>query len=364
MFSMNINVRLESDADRKEWNSNLLKNKASTTYQNSNWLSVYQQTYDSQPLYLYVEDNKGNILAQLAALIHDSYFWVDANPISKKIGTRFHLRKSIHWNYGPIIFNEENHDDIIKAILEKLDQFAIKNKITSINGIFPPLFSQPSEQNLRQNGYKIIPWATYNVLVNQSITKLQESYDKKTRYDLRKAESHNFEFKIVNKQEDLWLFRKMKNLSRSVLGKRSSDEKINDVYFEHLWQNLYKKDLEKMFLVNKDGKTIAGMRVLTFNKNMIQFSVVNDPNTKILGGPYLTWNVIKWANKNNFLNFDLGGINPNPSSLKEKQIDFYKSKWGDQLLPYIRCLKVFSNQQMKLSALLKNPKSISKKIKK
>lgn len=356
-------INIHHEVDPKEWNKNLLKNESSSTYQTSNWLTLYDDVYNSDSLYIYVEDKKGNILAQFGASVHDKHFWSDSNLISRKIGTSLHLRKNISWNYGPIIYDDEHRKEIIEKILIELEQFAIKNKIISISGIFTPLNLQPSSKTLEQNKYKIIPWATYNIKLNQPSSEFLKSYDKKTRYDIRKSEDQNLRLQIVDNKKDLQLFRMMKNKSRKIQNRRNIDDKLGIKYLNKAWDLLYKNNLEKMFLIFQDDELIAGMRAFTFNRNLIQFAVVNNPDQTNLGGTFLTWNVIKWAIENKFSNLDLGGINPQPSSSKEKQIDFYKSKWGGEQLPYTRCLKVFNESKMKLSSFLKNPSSISKKYK-
>jgi len=66
--------------------------------------------------------------------------------------------------------------------------------------------------------------------------------------------------------------------------------------------------------------------------------------------------------KNNLKYYDMGGINPNPSSKKEKNIDFYKSKWGGQQYSFGISTKILNRKKQILSSILRNPKKIIKKL--
>ena len=95
---------------------------------------------------------------------------------------------------------------------------------------------------------------------------------------------------------------------------------------------------------------------------MIQHAVANSSEKNLLGGTFLTWETIKWAIKNNQKYYDMGGINPSPELKKEKNIDFFKSKWGGEEAPYGIFTKILDKKKQLLSSVLKNPNRILKKI--
>ena len=59
--------------------------------------------------------------------------------------------------------------------------------------------------------------------------------------------------------------------------------------------------------------------------------------------------------------FDVAGINPIPTDDKEKQIDYYKSKWNSQKNNYSIYEKILNKKKMKVASVLKNPKRIFRK---
>ena len=127
-------------------------------------------------------------------------------------------------------------------------------------------------------------------------------------------------------------------------------------------RRLYKKNYEKLFLVKHKGAIIGGILGVIFNGNIIQHGVGNSLTTQLLGGPFLTWNSLKWAINEKYSTFDMGGVNPFPEYSKEKTIDFYKSKWGGKKHHYNFYTKIFGKTKSKISSFLKNPKRASKKL--
>ena len=75
-FEVHISYEVEPDM----WNKALLENKNSLTYQTHNWQIVFQQVYDSKPFFIYVSNNSGCIVGQLAGVIHKKWLWRRTRP--------------------------------------------------------------------------------------------------------------------------------------------------------------------------------------------------------------------------------------------------------------------------------------------
>ena len=116
----------------------------------------------------------------------------------------------------------------------------------------------------------------------------------------------------------------------------------------------------KLFLVNQNKKTLSGIWCLIFNNILIQHGVVNSIDNSKESGTFLTWNSIKESIKLNYKFFDLGGANPNPSNKKEKNINFYKSKWATDSKPYYFYTKVIDKTKWNIFQFIKNPKKLGK----
>jgi len=356
---MDFKVEYSNEVDEKEWNSKLLESKSSTAYQLSYWPKIYHHLYNSKPFFIKVTNSNGEIVGQLAAILHQKMFWNDSNLISRTIGMKLNIPSLLYWFYAPIVYDQSHQDEIISEILSAVDTIAVENNISMIKGISPPLMNKLPDMILKKHGYKIKPWSTYIVDLQQDENTVYASLNKKTKYDIRKSENQDFEFVIVEDRDSLNKFKELKYAWKKKIGERTS---IRVPFFETHWELLYKGGYEKMFLVNHRGKTEGGIFCLIYNGNIVQHGVVNSPTANPLGGSYLTWNVLKWGIKKNFLTFDFGGANPSPDSKKETQIDFYKSKWGGKKYDYFQCIKITNPAVVKLSLALKHPRRAYKKL--
>lgn len=356
---MDFTVIVE-DKPRKNWNDLLAQSQAASSYQIIEWNSVYQSIYGSSPIYLSVFNGKGENVAQLSMLVHENYLWSDTNIISSYFGKNLGIGKTLSWNYGPIIHDIDNSSIITSKILETVENIVKTKKIITVSGMFPPLSMQPNTLELTRFGYKVIPWATSIIDLNQDVNDLYKSLDKKTRHDIRKSIDFNFTFEIVNDQSQLFQFKKMKTDVRKERG--DSRNFSNPIFFKQHWDQLYTQNYEKMFLVKHENEYVSGMLCLFFNGYVIQYSVVISPRSPSLSGTFLTWHVLKWAINNGYRYFDMGGINPTPQNEKEKQIGFFKTKWGGKEYQYLRCVKSTNKCKSKIALLLRRPEIIKKKL--
>lgn len=355
---MNLKAQITKTIRESEWDKKLLQNKASTTYQLANWPKIYSYSYDSVPVYLQVTNAKETLVAQLAAVIHSKLFWKDANFLTGFFGKKFNLINILNWSYGPIIHDKENFDEILEKVLLTIDAFSIKNKITMIHGTTPPLDRQFQNNLFKKHGYSHRPWATYIIDLRKSTDELYASLNKKTRYDIRKTETNNFDFEVVMDHSS---FYDLMNMGYGIKKKKNRHVSLTPKIYDAHWKYLYNNENEKAFFVKSNNELIGGIHNLIFNGNVLQQSVLN-PNKQGLGGNFLTWNAIKWSIRNKYLRYDMGGFNPIPSSEREKNIDFYKSKWGGKKYDFGIYTKIFDKTKFKILTGLKEPQRAMKKI--
>lgn len=355
---MTLEVNISYTVDEKLWCQNLEKNIASTIYQVPTYSTVYDQVFDSKPVFVTVL-KKNEIVGQLAILIHSKYYWKDSNMFSRAIGEKLKLNLILRWEYGPIIHQYDDRQEILDEILLAVERIAEQNDINLIRGTTYPLRNIYDNKIFEKHGYDSTDWATYITELGQNPNALYDSLSKETRYDIRKSEKNDLELEIVNNFSS---FKEYSELAFSTRLRAGEKRKENPLFVEKFWNNMYDKGYLKVFLARKGEELLGAIENLVFNKNVIQYGIVNSPKTQLLGGTFLTWNAIKWSVENNCRTYDMGGINPNPETEKEKSINFYKSKWGGKQQNYIRYVKIRKPSKTKFSAALSNPKKISKKL--
>ena len=334
------------------WNQELLDCHYSTSFQTAEWCELYKTSFESKPYFIHVKDQSGNIVGQLATLLHKNYNWRNSN-ITKSVGKRMKLGLSLEWERGPIIHDESLTLKIIKEIFLSIRKISIENNVTNIRGTSPTnsnISSFPfNDVDLIQN-----PWSTYIIKLKNK-DELFNNLDKKTRYDIRKSEKSNLEFILVKEKTDFIDYVKLKLASKGGIGLKNYPE-----FFEQHWNLLHSKNLEQLFLAKSDGKIVSGILCSTFNGNMIQHGVVTSNDTPVAGS-FLTWKTIEWGIDNGFKNYDMGGVNPNPNN-KEKGIEFFKSKWTGKRDDYVILTKVLKRSNYGISKILQDPKKISTKL--
>jgi len=352
---LNLQVEIESRVDEKEWNQKLTKSNASTTYQISHWGKVYE-FYNSKPFFVTVRNSTGEIVGQLLSIVHNEMLWDGPTSLARFVGTKLNLRNSLTWLYGPIIYDEDHIDEIISKILQALDQISVKNKVVIIKGSSHPFLSKFSNQLFKQAGYQIRSWATYITDLKQGEDFLYAGLDKKTRYDIRKSEENGLEFVVANDRSALDEFVELKVQEKLRGGKKTKADSPH--FYDSRWEHLHKNGYEKLFLTKYKGEPVAGILNVIFNGNVSQHGVSVSSARQPLGGPFLTWNTMKWCREMKYLTYDMGGINPSPENDKEKSINFYKSKWGGKKVYYMKFTKVLDAGKWKISAVLKDPRKI------
>jgi hypothetical protein len=355
---MALEVSVSENIDENYWNESLQKSTSATIYQVPSYSYVYKHVFDSKPIFITAKKNN-EVAGQLAILIHTKYYWKDTNKFSKMLGSKLNINSILRWEYGPIIHDSFDKEEILNELLMAVERISEENNVTMIRGTTYPSPSFDYNKIFARYGYGHTNWATYITELDKDPQPLLDNLSKETRYDIRKSEKNKLELEIVNNFSSFQEYNRLAFSSR----KRSGEQRReNPLFVEKFWENLYDKGYLKVFMAKKNGELLGAIENLVFNKKVIQYGVVNSPKTHMLGGTFLTWNAINWSIKNGFCTYDMGGINPHPQTEKEKAINFYKSKWGGTRLNYAKYLKIRNPTKWRLAVALGNPRRISKKI--
>ena len=343
------------DIDVSEWNKKICEQNFSTAYQMAGFYDPHKLAFDSKQFYIFVKNDLDQIVGQLTGVIHFKDFWSDTDTPDQISDSM------IVWNYGPIIHDFTESDEILRLILSEIDKIAISNKINIIKGASPPLSKQFSNEIFRNFQYSCTPWITNIIHFSQNSDEFFLQLHNKTRYDIRKGEKNGLTFEIANNRDSLEKYSELKFRDR----KNGEDIiKRNKIFRDHRWNSSIKNNYEKVYFARLNGELIAGMGNFVFNKNVTQNTIANSTEKNFYAGSFLTWNAIKWSIENNFLTYDMGGSNPVPISDKERGIKHYKAKWKGKEYEYTIYIKTFNKRKRQLSKVIKQPSQLSKKFSK
>ncbi len=358
---MNFKTKISYSVEKKTWNEMLLSNKASTAYQHSDFFHPYQLSYNSKPVFIIISNPSGKIVGQLSGVIHLIDYWLDLNIISRLLTSKLSLGYKLNWFHGPIIYDLENSDEILTSILLAVDKIAIDNNVNLISGSSPPQASNLSMKIFKKNNYTIKPWITYITNIDRPIDDIYNSLHNKTRYDIRKGEKSGLEFEVVSTKKSLDHYLDIKYYGKNKIKKI---KKLNEVFFDHVWNTSYQDNLEKMFLVKLKEEPVAAIITAFYNGNVVQVGVANSSNGNQYAGSFLTWNTIRWSADHGCKTFDVGGANPTATSQKEQGINSFKSKWASEKIGFFLYTKVFNKTKLNISNVIKQPQTIKHKISK
>ncbi len=139
--------------------------------------------------------------------------------------------------------------------------------------------------------------------------QLLEHFSQKTRYNIRKGEKeNNVLIQCIPLSELDITWKKAFLMLRSEWSKRKNvmgyDEKFMNGVLD-----AFKKHGACLFAVDRAGKTLATLLMLTTEKTAIYFSAFSSEEGYACNAPtMLTWNAIQWAKKVGMEIFDFGGI--------------------------------------------------------
>lgn len=230
--------------------------------------------------------------------------------------------------HGP----EINLSGMESGIKDKLNDFVnhIKKLSSEEGAIFikmEPIDDSVIEllyrRGFRRSSRQIQPYKTVIVDLSLSEEHLLGKMHHKTRYNINLSQRKNL--KIVESQDSdaFW-----KLLSKTSAKDNFSTHPKN--YYSEMI-NFFREDKEaevKLFLVDLEGKPIAGEMLMLYEDTAYYIHGAMDRDYKNLMAPYfMHWEVMKWAKLRGYLNYDFWGID----FRKWPGVSRFKLGWGGEI---------------------------------
>jgi hypothetical protein len=308
-----------------EWNEQLQKHPFATFHQTSNFAEYWMKTR-GQPSYFVYIMKKNEIAAQmlitknslLQRRLENTFPQI---PFSSSL---FSIIKNIKpifiWEYGPIIFHQNDKSEIFQEI----------NKLKSIfkgpiNGSLHP-FESPTKI-LSENKWKESKSATFIIDLRLPLEQLWKNVDHSSgRKAVNRAKNKGLKIKQINSIDDLRIHHSLLNEGREI----ASLPKFPFRNVESIW-NIFQEIGITGFIVWLDDVPLASTLMTIFNGyiNEMGFARSKIDIKKLYNATDLIkWHIIEWGHETGLKTFDLSGTDPYSSDKKSQGIFKFKKKWG------------------------------------
>ena len=297
------------DIDPALWNELISHspNDIHSVYQTYEWAQLMKEIYSVSPVFFLVYKN------------------------SKIIGGQLFFRKPIlvfltsyESQGGPLVINETDFETVETAVLENYQK--IQN--LSLYILTRPKISDNSDTKYREHGFRKSNFYTFLLDLNKSEKDLWDSFRKRIRRSVRKAEKSGLISAEANTWEDWLKFYRLHVDHSNLRGIAPKSEEFYKIIFERF----YPKNMARLFIAVDGTKLVGGLLFLQYKNIMIyHIGAFDDTYSQISPHDLIMWNGIRWGSGNNIDILDLGDTWPDPKSHIYSIYEF-KEKWDGQLI--------------------------------
>lgn len=320
-------TELATPNELENWNQIIAKCSYSEALHTIEWRNALTSSFKQlKPLYFTVRDNHNNLVGAL------SCFSFNPIPLSRSL-------LSMPWALpgGLLSFNDENIDDISNSIFKKLDNIAKEESICETIFTLPTRCNKAIADALISNGYLQQAHSFTHVLeIDTGYQNVWESYNKRVRGAVRKAEKSGVIVRETTSEEDMIRFYKMYLAMMSRFG--STPKPFS------LLRYLQTSSIAKLVIAELDGSFIAGLLFLHFNSYARLWCETSDPeflnyrpNNAIIDY------IVKWSCEKGYHFVDFGA-----SPIDNEGLVAFKEEWGAKKAWFKTFTKIHSPLRKKL----------------
>jgi lipid II:glycine glycyltransferase (peptidoglycan interpeptide bridge formation enzyme) len=191
-------------------------------------------------------------------------------------------------------------------------------------------------------------WHTLLIDLSKPKQKIEEAFDNSCRKEIKKAQNLGLHVTRASNKNHLIQYCDLLNQS----GYKISQNDICKLWL-CLHDNNPKESCYEIFICfdeNKQPLEGIGIMINPKEKIFIETGIGRNNNPdykKFPAGDLIKWEIINFGIKNDYLYYDLGGVNPyaTPDS-KEYRIYRHKKKWGGDLVKYFIYENYFPNNSL------------------
>ncbi|MEM3769688.1 MAG: peptidoglycan bridge formation glycyltransferase FemA/FemB family protein [Candidatus Bathyarchaeia archaeon] len=225
-------------------------------------------------------------------------------------------------------FEDEDAVNIVKSLLESLEDYAKRNRIIEVRVFVPEAWGF---HNVFQSlGYTVTEQLNeYIVDLEKGVDELWKGVSHNKRKNIKKAMSQGVEVFESRKREDLLTFYSML---------RAAEERGGFTSYPLSWfeaaLELYNPDLLRVFLASWNGKAVSGVFTVAHGRTVFALAAGSfSEGWKVRPNDIMHWKVMEWACQKGYSRYQMGLVSEPPPSEGSKAwgIWRWKREWGGSL---------------------------------
>ncbi len=350
---MAIAVREVENPDPALWNCRVESVPEGTIHQSTHLANFHMVTGGGyRPQYLVAEDERGEVVGQLALLV--GFFAaqeVVARPYLKGLMPLCARAFGVYtWMQGPLVFAKERFAEVHQALLGEVDRRAKAGAYQVRRATLPPYedpaLSLSGGEALLKLGFVAQPEATFHVDLRRSPELMWQQLKSSARKNLRKMlDEGRLVLSTIESPEDARCYWEMlvetQRRSRRFISYRSQA-----AFADKFWSAPHQQGVMRGVLVRTQaGEAVAGLCFRCYNGWIHELGVAYTEfgtQNKLYGQDLIKWHLMGWGHAQGLRYYDLMGVEPKSTDAKKRAIFQFKEKWGGVLVEFQSYTKGYS----------------------
>ena len=306
-------VRLVTD--REEWESFVHSRKEANFLQSWNWGLFHENLGKKVFRFCLYEGGRltGIALAVKEVARRGTYFAISGGPIP------FHGDNIVFFLNEIKKTAKEEKCDFIRLRPQELDTSESRALAKTIGLVQAPLYLTAD--------------LTLQLDLNEDEEGILKKMRKNTRYEIRRTSRVGIEVKVSKDPTDIKEFYD----NQVVLAKRKKFVPFSYKFLHEQFKVFVEDDNVLLFHAYKDGKLLASVFVIFYNREAVYHYGVSTPNNlKMPGAHACLWAAIKEAKRRDFRRFNFWGITPkDQSGHRFSALSVFKRGFGGREVSYL-----------------------------
>lgn len=330
-----ITVEEVVQVDPNWWNRLIGSRSDGTVYQTTYWAEYFQHYYGATP-YFFIARSGGTVCGLLLLFGMGRFPARDAarpwlDRIKRPVNA---LIRVFRWYGGPLVLDPSRHDDVLTAFLHHVDAVAARDGVAALeHGRLPLEWGANVRAIAQAAGFEVTEWGTFVIDLSTPLEAMWNGLKTSSaRYAVKRAMKVGltvYDASADPVDAHARCEYEHSRAHRLAVWPREWFVSIRDA--------LQPAGAYRVVAAEYEGRPIAFTPAVLFGGNMHLVKPVQLPfcrEAKIPAGDLLMWELIKVGHEQHLRTFDLGGVAPSPSTTAERQIRFFKSKWGGVYVTY------------------------------